>query len=189
LVLFVGTTNVPQLMDMAFLRRIGGTIERFGLLGRHSFPMVLRKRLGDLPLASENGACREDLVRRAVYEMTTWLFRHNGEEEGQVNLFFVGSSVPEVRCRRHFLTAGLVERAVHQAADQACVDEDNDHPNPGLTVENLKIFFDEQIRAIVDTLRVENVHNYLELPEGIRVQSVQPVPQPPVPPYRLLRAV
>jgi ATP-dependent 26S proteasome regulatory subunit len=54
LIIFLFTTNVPHLVDPAFLRRAGGTIERFGRLTQRSFIAVLTKHLRGLPIWSPN---------------------------------------------------------------------------------------------------------------------------------------
>ena len=64
LVIFLFTTNVPHLVDPAFLRRAGGTTERFGRLTKKSFQSVLAKHLRGLPLAVANGDA--EIVRREV---------------------------------------------------------------------------------------------------------------------------
>jgi hypothetical protein len=188
LVLFIGTTNVAHQMDMAFLRRIGGTIERFGRLGRSSFTAVLWKHLHRLPVAVEEGCTREEQLTGVVSQVTSWLYSPNGEDQGQAALSLIGSSVPEIRYRRDFLTAGLVDRTVQQAASLACEAEMQGCSSPGVKAEVLMACFHEQIRAVVDQLRVENVDQYLDLPQGVRVQSVQVIEQPPVLPLALLRA-
>jgi hypothetical protein len=188
MILFIGTTNVAHQMDMAFVRRIGGTVERFGRLGRSAFMAVLHKQLHRLPLVSEEGRTREERLAGMVGQVTSWLYSPNGQDPGQASLSFIGSSVPDVRYRRDFLTAGLVDRAVQQAASLACDAEMQGTSRPGLTAEVLKACFDRQVRAVADQLRVENVHHYLDLPQGVRVQGVQAVEQPPVPLSALLRA-
>ena len=188
LILFIGTTNVAHQIDMAFLRRIGGTIERFGRLGRTSFMAVLQKHLHRLPLAAEEGCTRDEQLTGTVSQVTSWLYSPNGQDPGQVALAFIGSSAPEIRYRRDFLTAGLVDRTVQQAASLACEAEIQGCSLPGVTAEALQACFDQQIRAVVDQLRVENIDQYLELPQGVRVQSVQVIEQPPVLPLALLRA-
>ena len=50
LVLFFFTSNVPQVIDPAFLRRAGGEIVQFGRLDRHAFSAVLLKQIRDRPL-------------------------------------------------------------------------------------------------------------------------------------------
>jgi hypothetical protein len=187
LVLFFGTTNVAHLIDMAFIRRIGGSIEHFGRLGRRPFAEVLDKHLTGLPFASHSNHSQNELRRGAVSELTGWLYSPHGEDRGQVYLSFIGSSVPETRYRRDFITAGLVDRAVQQAAAAACEAEDCGFDPPGLTPELLKKCFHEQVQDIVRQLRVQNVGNYLELPEGVRIQSVEPIEQPGLLTSELLR--
>jgi len=188
LILFIGTTNVAHQIDMAFIRRIGGTIERFGRLGRNSFMAVLQKHLHRLPLAAEEGCSREEQLTGMVCQVTSWLYSPNGGDPGQIALSIIGSSVPDIRYRRDFLTAGLVDRTVQQAASLACEAEIQGCSCPGVTAEALKTCFHQQIRAVVDQLRVENIDQYLDLPQGVRVQSVQVIEQPPVLPLALLRA-
>ncbi|UCG13579.1 MAG: AAA family ATPase [Deltaproteobacteria bacterium] len=187
LILFFGTTNVAHLIDMAFLRRIGGTVEHFGRLSRRSFAEVLDRHLDGLPLGSVNKQKEDDVRRSAVNDLTAWLYSPHGEDRGQVSLHFVGSAVPEIRYRRDFVTAGLVDRAVQQASNLACDAEDFGCDTPGVTPEILRRCFHQQVQAIVRQLRVQNVANYLELPEGVRVQRVEPIEQPAVLPSELLR--
>ena len=187
LILFFGTTNVAHLIDMAFIRRIGGTVEHFGRLSRRPFAEVLEKHLAGLPFSSHNNHSQKELHKGAVSELAGWLYSPHGEDRGQVLLSIVGSSVPEIRYRRDFVTAGLVDRAVQQAATLACDAEDCGFDPPGLTPELLKKCFHEQVQAIVRQLRVQNVGNYLELPEGVRIQSVEPIEQPGLLPSELLR--
>jgi len=173
---------------MAFLRRIGGTIERFGRLARGAFGSVLRKHIQELPLLAGNGCSREELLNEIVGELTSWLYSPNSGDPGQASILYVGSSVPEVCYRRDFLTAGLVDRVVQQVSSTACDAEYSGCEHPGITAEALKFCFHEQVTMVVQQLRLENIHNYLELPEGARVQSVQIVAQPAVLPSSLLRA-
>lgn len=187
-VIFLGTTNKAHLIDPGFLRRIGGTIERFAPLDRGSFGAVLRKQLFEKPVAAENGSSRDEALDRIVYELTAWLFSPNGDDRGQVMLHFIGHSHPEIRHRRDFLTAGLVGRSVQCAAEAACMAEARRIANPGLTATALKTAVDEQIQAIIGVLRADNVFNYLDLPDGIRVQHVQVIEQPEFNRLDLMRA-
>jgi len=187
-ILFIATTNLVQAMDIAFVRRIGGTIEYFGRLDRRSFVAVARKLMAHLPFAPTNGYNREQLMMSTIRDLVTWFYSPNGEDQGQVELTFAGSTVPEVRYRRDFLTAGLVDRAVQQAAQQGCDDQFFGCDNPGLTPAMLRESFEDQINAIVSQLRVQNAAEYLEVPQGTRVQNVRPLPRPTIPSYQLLRA-
>jgi ATP-dependent 26S proteasome regulatory subunit len=188
LVLFIATTNVSQHIDMAFLRRIGSTVEQFGRLTRSAFIAVLKKHLQEIPFSSSNGYDQDKMLSGVISELTSWLFSPNGEDNGQVELFFIGSSNPETRYRRDFLTAGLVDRAVQRAASVSCDAEEMGAEHPGLTSGCLKAAFDEQIRAIVGQLCAENVSRYLELPEESRVQRVHTIESPTVHPFELMRA-
>ena len=78
LILYIGTTNEPEQVDRAFMRRIGGTVEKFGRLGRKGFSAVLQKHLGGLPLARHNGCPEDRLVANMVTDLTAWLFAPNG---------------------------------------------------------------------------------------------------------------
>jgi ATP-dependent 26S proteasome regulatory subunit len=187
-IIFLGTTNKPHLIDSGFLRRIGGTIERFSTLNRKAFAAVLKKQLTDKPLVRENGLSNQEGLSRLVNEVTSWLFSPNGEDRGQALLFFIGRNEPEIRFRRNFINPGLVDRAVQQAAQLACNTEIAGCDNPGLTATGLKIAIDEQIQAIINVLSVDNVESYLELPEGERVQGVRAINQPGVPRSALLCA-
>ncbi len=178
LVIILGTTNVAELIDMAFMRRIGGTVERFGRLSRRAFAAVLQKKLELIPFAGNGGLAKQAICDAAVSGLTSWLYSPNGETSGQVALQTVGSTTPQIYYRRDFMTAGLVDRAVQQAAHAACRAEADGCDNPGIATESIKRALDAQVRSSVGLLRVDNVARYLELPEGIRVQSVQPIKTP-----------
>lgn len=189
LVVLVFTTNVPHLVDPAFLRRAGGTIERFGRLGRRSFAAVLEKHLSGLPFVDQCGRDQRARERRALCDVTDWLFSPNGHDPGQVELTYVGSGSPVVFHRRAFLTAGLVDRAVQQAAAEACRAERLGCDPPGLASRHLIAAFDRQIRSLVEQLTEYNAPNYLTLPDGVRVGNVRRIEQPPIEPYELERTL
>jgi ATP-dependent 26S proteasome regulatory subunit len=188
LVIFLFTTNVPHVVDPAFLRRAGGTTERFGRLGRRSFVAVLRKHLRGLPFVAEKEVDPAEAERRAVGDLTAWLFSPNGADRGQVELTYVGSSAPALKYRRDFLTGALVDRAVQQAAAEACRAERAGAARPGLSSALLVSTFDGQVRGIVDQLHRDNVSQYLDLPDGARVGTVRRIEQPALLPVELERA-
>jgi hypothetical protein len=187
-IIFVGTTNKPHLIDSGFIRRIGGTIERFSTLDRNSFAAVLKKHLIDKPLVLQDGLGTHEMLSKLIHEITSWLFSPNGEDRGQVSLAFAGSVEPEIRFRRDFMNPGLVDRAVQHAAQLACSAEAGGCDNPGLTSAGLKAAIDEQIQAIINVLGADNVASYLELPEGSRVQGVREITQSAILPSNLMRA-
>jgi len=172
---------------MAFLRRIGGTVEHFGRLKRRSFSEILKKHLTGLPFSSSNGSKPDEIITRAVGELNSWFYSHQPEDPGQVAITYVGSTAPDIRYRRDFLSAGLVDRAVKMAAFAACDAESHGCRNPGLNMAMLKSCFQSQIQDIVRQLRTHNVVNYLEIPENARVQGVQPIAQPELLPAEVMK--
>lgn len=186
LVVFLCTTNLPNLVDPAFLRRAGGTTEQFGRLNRHAFSAVLGKQLRDMPFSADYGP-QPQAERRALREVADWLFSRNGHDEGQVALSYVGSTEQDVRHRRDLMTAALSDRAVQQAANQACYAERLGVGEPGLTSDLLIEAFDRQIHSIVAQLTRDNIANYLNIPDGVRVADVRRLAQPSVLPFELER--
>lgn len=186
-VIFIFTSNVPDLIDSAFLRRIGGTIHRFeGLNNRCSFQDVLEKHLNGLPFASNNGKHQQEHQEDIISKLTSWLFSQNGEEQRIVELSCAGSETI-IKYRRSFLTGALVQRVVEQAAREACKAEILGLENPGLTLEALMEAFNDQIRSIVDNLSVRNINQYVDLPDGIRVTNLRRFEQPSSLPFELMR--
>lgn len=178
LIIFIATTNTPHLVDSALFRRIGGSIEHFGRLGRRSFSAVLEKHVRGLPAASRNGYAQSAIWRRNVDSLTNWLFSPNSPDPGLVEVSLAGSTAPLVRYRRDFLTGALVDRAVQQAAMVACRAELDGVEPAGITLGQLARAFDNQLRGIVEQLNQDNIGSYTDLPEGARVVSVRKIPQP-----------
>jgi SpoVK/Ycf46/Vps4 family AAA+-type ATPase len=188
-VIFIGTTNEPQSVDRAFLRRIGGTVEHFGRLDRKgAFVAVFQKHIQRLPLFSNNGHLPAELQRKMISEVANWLFSPNGSDRGLVELTYAGSTTSQVRYRRDFLTGALIDRAVRQAAEETCRAETLEGGAPGLKLETLLRAFDEQIRSVVDQLTEQNAREYTDVPDAVRVASVRRVAQPAISPTELQRA-
>ncbi len=178
LIIFLATTNVPQQVDPAFLRRIGGTVEHFGRLDRYAFASILGKHLRGVPLASANGDGPERPARILIHEMTDWLFSPNGSDSGQVEVHLVGASTPLIKHRRDFLTASIVDLAVQEAAEGAWTEEMQGCRLPGLTREMLQAAFERQIGSVVDRMLPGNAAYCTDLPEGTRVASIRRREQP-----------
>jgi SpoVK/Ycf46/Vps4 family AAA+-type ATPase len=187
LVIFLATTNVPHQVDPALLRRIGGTVERFGRLTRRGFAAVLAKHVDGLPFMTGDASREAEARRSAASDVTGWLFSPNGTDKGQVEVHFVGSPTPAIKKRRDFLTGALVDRAVQEAARAACRAERDGAERPGLDRALLMDAFDRQIRAVVDQLDPANAHNFLDLPDGVRVASIRRIARPAVLPFELER--
>ncbi len=179
LILFLFSTNVPHLVDPAFLRRAGGVVERFGRLSRRGFNAVLEKNLRDLPVRKTSKPLSKSSGNRSlVSEVSGWLFSPNGEDQGQVEITFVGTSQPLIQYRRDMLTGGLVDRAVQQASAVACRLEQAGYHRPGMTSSLLMRAIDDQVRNTVEQMKPHNAGNYLTLPEGMRVSDVRKLDQP-----------
>jgi ATP-dependent 26S proteasome regulatory subunit len=172
LIVYILTSNVPHMVDPAFLRRAGGTTEKFGRLGRRAFRAVLEKHLCGLPFRAAYGS-QKQAERRVLSDVADWLYSRNGHDEGQVSLSYVGSTESDVRYRRDLLTAALVDRAVQQAATEACHAERLGTDEPGLSAEQLIESFDRQVRSVVEQLTRDNAHNYLDIQDGVRVADVR----------------
>jgi ATP-dependent 26S proteasome regulatory subunit len=174
LVLFVATTNVPQQVDAAFLRRVGGTIEHFGRLSRDEFVSVLDKQLADRPVAVCNGVGRKRARRKLIAEVTAWMYAPDRADTAQVELSYAGSASWVPKYRRDFLTPSIVDRAMQNASCAASLDEDRGETDaPGLTSELLIEALNQQVRGIADGLHEANVQDYLDLPDGVRVASLR----------------
>jgi ATP-dependent 26S proteasome regulatory subunit len=173
LILFVATTNVPQQVDAAFLRRVGGTIEHFGRLKRSAFVSVLDKQLADRPVAVTNGVGLEGARSRLIAEVTAWLYGPPESDSVQIELTYAGSASRVARYRRDFLTPSVVDRAMQIASGEASLAENQGQTSaPGLTSALLIRALDRQVCGLVDGLHESNVGDYLDLPDGVRVASL-----------------
>ena len=177
LIVFLATTNEPHIVDPAFLRRVGGSIETFGRLNRVSFRSVLQKLVRGLPAASANGCTQEEIWKQSINDLTAWLFGPNSDQ-GVVELTYAGSTTPVIKCRRDFLTGALVDRAVQQAAAEAFQSERETPAAGGVTLVHLMRALNSQVMSLVNQLREQNAGNYVDLPDGIRVASLRRLPQP-----------
>jgi ATP-dependent 26S proteasome regulatory subunit len=186
LILFVATTNVPQQVDAAFLRRVGGTIEHFGRLGRSEFVAVLDKQLSDRPVAVTNGVGATGARDRLIAAVTAWLYGPSRADTVQVELTYAGAASGVPKYRRDFMTPSVVDRAMQMASwNASLVEHRGETDAPGLTSELLIAALDQQVRGIVETLHEQNVHDYLDLPEGVRVASLRRPRQSSIHPVQL----
>ncbi len=187
LVLVVATSNVIGIVNQAFLRRVGGTITHFGRLTRGSFRSVLAKHLQKRCFSEDYGP-QETAEKRVLQEVTDWLFSHNGHDHGQVEITFFGSTTPQVRFRRDFLTGALVDRAVDESCSEACRAEYLGEDKPGLTSSMLIAALDRQIHSVLRQLTPYNADNFVTIPDGARVSAVRRIEQPSLMPRELVRS-
>ena len=185
LIIFLFTTNVPEMVDPAFLRRAGGTVVRFDRLSQRACGDVLDKHLRDLPIRV-NGKCEtsEKARQHVKSRVLPWLFSPNGEDKGLVEITYVGATEPDVKYRRNFLTGALIARALQEAAEEGRLAEWSGE-SAGVSSAQLMSALARQIQSIIDQLHAHNVHQYVTLPDGVRVGSLRRIPQPKAPPAEL----
>jgi ATP-dependent 26S proteasome regulatory subunit len=176
LVIFLFTTNVPQLVDSAMFRRAGGEVVRLRALDRRSFAAVLEKQLRKRRLRAGLGEAGEARAR-LVAELTSWVFAP-ASDPGQVEIHLLGTPAPLVKHRRDFMTAALVQRAVERASQVACLAGRAGDPDPGLDRAALARALHDQVRALVEHLHPSNVGTHVELTRDVQVRAVHPIRQP-----------
>lgn len=175
LIIFVGTTNEPRMVDIAFSRRIGASVEKFGGLGRAGFSKVLKKQISDLPIDHNGG---KDAVNALVSDLTAWLFAPNGSDEAVIEITYVAGNTVDLRYRRDFLTGALLDRSVQQAAESAAHNASLGLNGSGIHLEDFVEALDTQIRNTTEQLCENNLHKFLEIPDAARVASVRRLAQP-----------
>lgn len=169
LVVFLSTTNEPHIVDPAFLRRIGGSVEVFGRLDKNGFSQILTKQISGLPVKETKSKKIVDVVSSTLFE--------SDRDKGVVELTFQGYNEPVVKYRRDFLTGALIDRAVQQASASAWEESIHDVPDSGINAVGLWQSLNSQVLSVVHQLHPENVHNYTDLPDGVRVTRVRRIPQ------------
>jgi len=187
LIIIFATTNVPHLIDPAWIRRVGGRTHTFGRLRRRAFAAVLDKQLGERPLASDNGATHAQLKSQLVRTMTAELFTSNSATQPLVEIQLAGATTPCLKHKRDFLTGSVVDRAVQQAAEAACDAEEAGSDTPGITIPMLISALDDQVRAVVHSLTPTNVAEFVDLPDGQRVSNLRRIEPPALGPHDILR--
>jgi len=187
-IIFLFTTNCPQLVDVALLRRMGASVEHFGrLTDRRAFAAVLDKHLADRPIQSDNGYRADERREQLTAEVSAVLFAPNSHETPQVEAELANAAERLSFYRRDFLTGGLVDRAVHQACEEAHRAERDGDGRPGLSTEVLMDALDQQVRNIVLQLTKYNIRSYVDLPDSVHIADLRRNTQPAMSPFGLLR--
>ena len=187
LIVMFATTNVPHLLDPAWLRRVGGRTCTFGRLRRRAFAAVLDKQLRDRPLAGDNGTAPDELKRRLVRNVTGALFSPNGAARPLIEIQFAGTTTPCFKHGRDFLTGSVVDRAVQQAAEAACQAEQAGADTPGITIHGLLDAIEDQVRAVVESVTPANVAEFVDVPDGTRVTNTRRIEAQAIPARDILR--
>lgn len=168
LVVFLSTTNEPHLVDPAFLRRIGGSVEHFGRLSREAFVEVFRKLTDGLPAFGEGTQKR--LWRDMTQELEAWLYDQGEGETGVVEL--VGGGQRQTKFARDFLTGALVDRSIQEAATTGWEASLKDR-DAAITTSHLRNAVLNQVHGVARQLTPTNVIHYLDIPEDVKITSVK----------------
>lgn len=171
LIVFLSTTNESKMVDPAFLRRIGGSIETFGRMNQKAFVEVIRKHVDGLP-ASNGHSTQKKAWQSIIADIHDWLFLPGGDP-GVVELTYQGHSSPVTKYHRDFLTGALIDRSVQQAATEAWELSLAKDPQAGITRDQLLSAINSQVSSVANQLCVQNVSHYLDIPEGVRVANVK----------------
>jgi ATP-dependent 26S proteasome regulatory subunit len=162
-IIFLSSTNEPHLVDPAFLRRLGGRIEKFGRLDRKAFAAVLSKHVTRVPVQNGRGKARE----RLLDDLDQWFYGKDVEpaviqlQPGNVDIK-----------RRDFLTGAIIDRSVQQAATTAWKESLSGEEESGLSTEGLQEAFTAQIDSLIEQLTPENIVHYLDLPDNYSVGRI-----------------
>lgn len=181
------TTNTPDLIDSAFVRRVGGKVETFGRLQRSSLRAVLQKQLARRPFQCAGSSSPDEARARCIADLVTWFYATNSTQAGIVELTYVGQTTAVTKYHRDFLTAALIDRAVQEACEEACDAEWLGAKDTGLSTVRLMSALDAQVRHIAEQLSTRTCGRYLTLPEGARVATVRRLEQPAVLAFELER--
>jgi hypothetical protein len=187
LIVIFATTNVPHLLDPAWIRRVGGRTYTFGRLRRRAFAAVLDKQLGKRPLASDNGTVHAELKHQIVRRITAELFTSNIAAQPLVEIQLTGATTPCLKHKRDFLTGSVVDRAVQQAAGAACDAEEAGSSTPGISIAMLISAIDDQVQAVAQSLTPVNVAEFVDLPDGVRVANIRRIDPPALGAHEILR--
>jgi ATP-dependent 26S proteasome regulatory subunit len=185
MIIVLCTSNRPQGIDPAALRRLGMRTYHFHRIDRRAtLEAVLRAQLKRTPVASQYSGIGMEQV---VDEVAAWLYATQ-EQDPILDLCFVGSNEVTTKFRRHFLSHALVNRSVHAAASAACARELQGLPG-GLQAIDLMNAIDAQVRSVAETqITVDTVREHLDIPDGLRVAVVKRHQKPVVARFQALRA-
>jgi hypothetical protein len=162
LIVMICTSNVPNLLDPAFVRRAGGTIHHFGRLEKDMFAEVLSKHVNGVPFSGDQS--------EAIDKLSNWMYK---DQKEVASVRYANSRENVKKYKRDFLTGALVERAVQQACSVACEEQEDGTSSPGLTAAMLAGALGEQVHNVVKQLTEGNAHHYMDVPRGSRVAHLE----------------
>ena len=167
-ILLISTTNRPDLLDPAFLRRLAARRAQFDRLGREDLAAILDKKLKPgYPYWGRNGSDPVQIRLRLIDRAVSWFFSYNTDEPGIVEIV-LRDGTRIVKHRRDFLSGAIIEQAVSNAIDEmafALEESASQDPETGFTPECLIESFRHQIDGLAENLTARNARDYLYLPD------------------------
>jgi ribonuclease HII len=135
---------------------------------------VLSKKLKpSFSFASRNGTPTDRLRRDVIDQVVGWLFSPAGEDKGLVEVT-LRDGKKLMKYRRDFLTGAVLEQAVSNAIDQVVfAAAENSHDKVGLEAVSIIDAVRRVVDGLADNLTVQNVHDYVDLPEHAPVAQVR----------------
>ncbi len=165
-ILLISTTNRPDLLDPAFLRRLGARRADFNNLGSEDLAAILEKKLKPAyPYWGQNGSDPEQIRLHLIDRVVSWFFNYTSNQQGIVEIV-LRDGTRTVKHRRDFLSGAVIEQAVSNAIDEmAFALEASAQAETGFTPEGLIESFRRQIDGLAESLTAGNARDYLNLPD------------------------
>ena len=117
-ILLISTTNRPDLLDPAFLRRLGARRADFNNLGSEDLAAILEKKLKPAyPYWGQNGSDPEQIRLHLIDRVVSWFSNYTSNQQGVVEIV-LRDGTRTVKHRRDFLSGAVIEQAVSNAIDE-----------------------------------------------------------------------
>ncbi len=188
-IIWITTSNRPELLDSAMQRRLSGVQASFSRLDRLGLVAVLNKKLKcHYPYAHENGAASAngdaiDLRHGVIDRVVAAMYAPALNEEAVVEITLRDGA--RLKRQRHdFLTGAVVEQAVAAAIDELVFATEHlqelgvEAQHLGLNASRIVHSLRNVVDGIADILTPHNIHDYLSLPEHASVANVRRLRQP-----------
>ena len=169
--LFISTSNRPDLIDSAMRRRLG-VQAKFSRLDEEAFSAVLEKKLN--PRYPYAGGKKTDDVRKDIVKKATrWLFGPSRDNQGLLELT-IRDGKKLIKFRRDFLTGALIELAIQSAIDRTVTEaEESGKKQFGLTDEIVMESLRQHIDSLAENLTPHNAADYVDLPENAQILEIR----------------
>ena len=171
--IFISTSNRPEMIDMAMFRRLGGKVAHFKRLQRRGLAAVLDKKIKPgVPLAARNGTPHEALRRRMIDQVVAEMYS-SANDAARIELT-LRDGTKLTKHGHEFLTGAVVEQALSEAIDEVMFHaSDTDCEDGGLDSAGLIRALQSQIDTLVTNVTSLNASDYVDLPEHTQVANVR----------------